>query len=220
MGRGIIGVESLIALLPYIGGGVAGSTLTWGLTWVREHRRTVDSYRAPQRHAVGEVLAAAHEFQLRLLDWQQTMTDLVEAIRKDQDESLAAIGAQLEKTRSAWAMSLMDLRRAFEVGHLTIVDAQCWEAMGAAAVEFEKFDAVLNEETVVRDVDDAERLQEQLKGHAAQLRVAMRALVQMANDRITPAETRRNRRRRREAQKRLTDGTRARSPQQPATPEV
>jgi hypothetical protein len=41
-----MGAEWLSAALPYIGGGVLGSAVTYGLTWVREHRRTLDSYRA------------------------------------------------------------------------------------------------------------------------------------------------------------------------------
>jgi len=35
------------AALPYIGGGVLGTTATCRLTWVRERRRTLDAYRAP-----------------------------------------------------------------------------------------------------------------------------------------------------------------------------
>ncbi|UQX12612.1 hypothetical protein [Candidatus Mycobacterium methanotrophicum] len=52
----------LSAALPYVGGGVLGAALTYALTWVRERRRILDAYRAPQRQATGDIVAAAHEF--------------------------------------------------------------------------------------------------------------------------------------------------------------
>jgi hypothetical protein len=50
----------LSAALPYVGGGVLGAGVTHGLTWVRERRRTLDAYRAPQRQALGEIITATH----------------------------------------------------------------------------------------------------------------------------------------------------------------
>jgi hypothetical protein len=88
------------AALPYVGGGVLGSAVTYGLTWVREHRRTLDSYRAPQRHAIGDILAAAHEFQLSLLEWRRAMTDLIEVMRQDCADDLPAISAEIKSESS------------------------------------------------------------------------------------------------------------------------
>lgn len=207
-------------VLPYIGSGAIGGAVTFGLNWAREQRRMKDAYRAPQRHAIGEILAAGHELQLRVLNWRRAMADLIEAIRQDSADRLPAISAEIREVERAQAVAMLDLRRAFEVGHLTIVDAQCWEAMVAAAAVFEQFHAILNEETVVVGPDDTERLNEQLGEQATQLRAAMTALIQTANDRLTPVETGRNRRQRQKSQRRLTDDIRARNASSPATPET
>jgi hypothetical protein len=128
------------------------------------------------------------------------------------------MNAEIREVERAHSVAMLDLRRAFEVGSLTVVDAQCWQAMVAAAAEFEQFYALLSDETVVPSIDKAEHLNSQLEAQAAQLRVAMTTLVRMANDRITPTENRRNRRRRRDAQRQLADELRSRTAQPPAEP--
>ena len=72
-------------LLSFLGGGVTGTALSFGLTWRREHRRSLDAYRAPQRQAIGEILAATHEYMLRQLEQRTLMGDLVEQIREDRE---------------------------------------------------------------------------------------------------------------------------------------
>jgi hypothetical protein len=49
-------------VLPYIGSGALGGIVTFGLNWAREQRRVADAYRAPQRHAIGEILAAGMSY--------------------------------------------------------------------------------------------------------------------------------------------------------------
>ncbi|UEA48862.1 hypothetical protein LK468_11440 [Mycobacteroides abscessus] len=44
---------SAIALA--VGGGLAGSALTYALTWLREYRRSMDLFRAPQREAIANL---------------------------------------------------------------------------------------------------------------------------------------------------------------------
>jgi integrase len=46
------------SLIGIVGGGIAGSSLTYALAWLRERRRTTDAYRAPQREAVAKILSA------------------------------------------------------------------------------------------------------------------------------------------------------------------
>jgi hypothetical protein len=210
--------EWIAAALPYIGGGVLGSAVTYGLSWAREHRRTLDAYRAPQRHAIGEILAAAHEFQLRLLNWRRAMTDLIEEIRQDRTDNLPAISAEIRQSEAAYAVAMLDVRRAFEVGSLTVVDVKCWEAMVAAAAVFARFNDVINDGPVTRSADEAEQLNDGIGRYAEQLRAAMTALVRAAHDRVTPAETYRNRRRRRDAQHRLADETRTATGEIPESP--
>jgi hypothetical protein len=65
-------------VISIFGGGFLGAALTFGLTWGREHCRSLDAYRAPQRQAIGDILAATHEYMLRELEQRTLMGDLVE----------------------------------------------------------------------------------------------------------------------------------------------
>jgi len=66
----------LSAALPYVGGGVFGAAVTSGLTWVRERRRTLDAYHAPQRQAIGDIVADTHELMVRELESRTAQSDL------------------------------------------------------------------------------------------------------------------------------------------------
>lgn len=204
-------------VLPYIGSGALGGIVTFGLNWAREQRRVVDAYRAPQRHAIGEILAAGHQLQLRGFHWRRALADLIEATRQNDGDAVQSMHAEIREVERAHSVAMLDLRRAFEVGSLTVVDAECWQSMVAAAAEFEQFYALLSDETVLRSIDEIERLNVQLEAQAARLRVAMTALVRTANDRITPTESRRNRVRRRDAQRELADQLRTQPPDEPST---
>ena len=208
------------AALPYVGSGFAGSAVTYAFTWVREHRRTMDAYRAPQRHAIGEILSASHEFQLRLLNWRRVMTELIEEVRQDRADNLPTISAEIRQTEGAYAVAMLDLRCAFEVGSLTVVDAQCWQAMAAAIAVFSRFNDVIDDGLVTRSADEVEQLIDSVEQYAEQLRAAVSALVKAANERVAPTETRRNRRRRQNARWRLADEIRLASRQVPEAPQA
>ena len=66
-------------ILTVICSGIAGSAFTYGLTWVRERRRTNDAYRAPQRVAIGDIVAATYELTLRVY----ALRDVNEELAKD-----------------------------------------------------------------------------------------------------------------------------------------
>jgi hypothetical protein len=53
-------------ILTVIGAGIAGSALTYPLTWLRESRRTKDANRAPQCAAIAEIVEATYELRLRV----------------------------------------------------------------------------------------------------------------------------------------------------------
>jgi len=181
--------------------GTAGSSLTYAVTYVRERKRTQDAYRAPQRQAIGDIIAAGHELQLRVLDWCRVLTDLVEEIRQDRADNLLSISAQIRETESAYAAALLEMRRAFEVGSLTIVDVPCWQDMAVAAGAFSRFDHGPN--AGISSADEAEQFVAQMTERASQLRGAISGLTKTATQRVTPAESRRNRRQRRDAQRQL-----------------
>ena len=187
----------------FVSGAVA-SSLTFAFTWWREHKRTQDAYRAPQRQAIGDILAAGHEIQLRILNLRRALTDLIEVMRQESTDDLPAISAEIRETESAYAVALLDMRRAFEIGSLTVVDAQCWQKMVAAASAFSRFDDGPTRGEV-SGADAAEQVVARLGERDEQLRAAMSALVRTANERVTPAESRRSRRRRRDAQRQLAE---------------
>ncbi|OBF05340.1 hypothetical protein [Mycobacterium sp. 852002-10029_SCH5224772] len=184
--------------------GAVGSSLTYAFTWWREHKRMQDAYRAPQRQAIGDILAAAHELQLRVLNWRRVLTDLIEEIRQDRADNLPAISAQIRETESAYAAALLEMRRALEVGSLTVVDVRCWQEMVVVAAAFSRFDEGPNGGEI-STADAAEQFVARIGERADQLRAAVSVLVKTANERVTPAESRRSRRQRRNAQRQLAE---------------
>ena len=183
--------------------GAVGSSLTYAFTWWREHKRMKDAFRAPQRQAIADMLAAGHELQLSVINWSRALTDLAVEIRQDRADNLPAISAQISATESAYAAALLEMRRAFEVGSLTIVDVRCWQEMAAAAAAFSRFD-----QGPIAEISSADALDQFVAGtreRADQLRAAMSTLVKTANGRVTPVEPHRNRRERRNAQRQLTE---------------
>lgn len=187
-----------------IGGGVLGAAVTYGLTWVRERRRTLDAYRAPQRQAIGDIITATHEYMLRELEQRTLLTDLAEQIRQDThivsaDDSWAAT--------KATAAATLGVERSFQIGSLTIVDAYGWEAMITACAAFERLKAVkaaaAGGAPDVQNADDVEQHIRVIAGHADQLNQSGGALVRAAYGRLSPVDGWCNRRRRRESRRRL-----------------
>lgn len=55
-----------------------------GETWRREHWRSLDAYRAPQRQAIGDILTANFEFQARELDRRKALNELADKVIQQQ----------------------------------------------------------------------------------------------------------------------------------------
>lgn len=203
--------------LKYVGSGAVGAAASWGLSWLREHRRTLDAYRAPQREAIGEIVTGIHPFMLRELDMRTCLTEMLEQMRKlpqqadsgvpgDQlNAAMRAKGGEFRAAMAAMSSALLDVTRAFQVGTLTIIDAPCWEAMGDAAVELHNVGAVMQAggATAMHTIEEFEEYARAIEGHAKELNRRVSALVRLANDRVSPADRRWNRWRRRRARKRL-----------------
>jgi len=195
----------LSAALPYVGGGVLGAALTFGLTWVRERRRTLDAYRAPQRHAIGDIVAATHELMLRELESRTTQTDVIQHISRDVLPP-AQLAGQLWATAAALGKATLDAERALQIGRLTIVDAPCWEAMGAAYFALNNLRRAMAARVDAPDMQSPEEIVHYVEGIKAlsdQYNQSVLALVIAAADRLSPAETVCNSRRRRAARRRL-----------------
>lgn len=195
----------LSAALPYIGGGVLGAAATYGLTWVRERRRTLDAYRAPQRQAIGDIVAATHELMLRELESRTAQTEVIQHIRRDVLPP-AQLAGQLWATAAALGRATLDAERALQIGRLTIVDAPCWEAMGAAYVALNSLRRAMAARVDAPDMQSPEEIENYVEGIkvlADQFNQCVLALAIAAADRVSPAETICNRRRRRAARRRL-----------------
>lgn len=183
--------------------GAVGSSLTYGLTWWREHRRLQDAYRAPQRRAIGEIIAAAHDLRRRNLDASLAMADMLELVRQGKTPS---DGQQIWATSSALGDAILDAQRAMLVGQLTIIDAPCWEALGIASAALDKLRSVMNakiDAPPMETVEEIEQYVDQLDALAKQYGDAVSAIVVAAADRLSPAESIRNRRDRQAARHRL-----------------
>lgn len=191
----------LSAAVPYIGGGVFGAALTYGLTWVRERRRTLDVYRAPQRRAIGDIVTAAHALMMCELESRTAITEVIQQIRQDESPT-----GQLMATAAAMDKATLDAERALQIGRLTIVDAPCWEAMGVAYVELSRLRAAMAARVDAPEMQSPEEIEHYIEGIkvlAEQVNESVLALVVAAADRVSPAETMWNRRRRRGARRRI-----------------
>lgn len=198
--------------------GAVGSLLTYVLSWWRERNRMKDAYRAPQREAIVEILTAAHEFQLCALSWRRVLTDLIAEMRQGRVENMVAIGSEMREKESAYAAAMMGMRRAFEVGSLTVVDVPCWQEMVVAVAAFSRFNDDPDGAIEISSVAGAEQFVARNKERSDELRVAVSALVKRANGRVTPVESRRTQRERRQAQRELTEHLRTQADQAPEGP--
>jgi hypothetical protein len=64
-----------VGALQVVLGGIAGSFVTWCLTWYRERRRMIDAAREPQRQAIAGIAAAAHELFMQQVRRSQLARD-------------------------------------------------------------------------------------------------------------------------------------------------
>jgi hypothetical protein len=118
--------------------------------------------------------------------------------------SAATAHAALDDVGDQPQRALLGIGTAFNIGRITIVDADCYEAMGKVFNEFTKLRDALS------GVGDAAPTAENMRPYAASLRTYTRkldedifALVTAAQDNLPPAQTWRNKRKRAEVKKRL-----------------
>jgi hypothetical protein len=195
-------VSTIGALLPVVAGGVAGSFLTYGLTWWRERRRTTDAYRAPQRTAIGEISAATYELTMRMMAFRAVCENLCDQYEGKPFRKIP--DAEEEVTNRQAQRALFGAGQAFQTGRLAIVDAECYEAMGEAFQNFHNVRGALV--GVAELTPTSENMREKvadLQAFTLQLNRDIVALVQAGQRQLAPVETWRNKRRRIAAQKRL-----------------
>jgi len=195
-------LPAVATILTVIGAGVAGSGLTYVLAWLRESRRTVDANRAPQRAAIAEIVEATYELTLRVFAFR----DVCEArVRQSEGKAFRRVSdTELEDLTNQVKRALFGVGRAFHIGRMTIVDADCYEAMAAAFNNFSKLQVAMEGVAVMAPTTPAMR-----DGMASVvlftggLNRGTVMLVKAGQKRLAPVQTWRNRWRREEVRQRL-----------------
>jgi hypothetical protein len=189
-------------ILTVVGAGIAGSALTYGLTWLRESRRTKDGYRAPQRAAIGEIVEATHELTQRVFAFRDACE---ERVRQSEGKTFRKISdAELKEATNEAKRALFGVGRAFHIGRLTVVDAECYEAMGVAFNNFSKLEGAL--EGIAELAPTAADMREKMASivlFTGVLNRDMVMLVKAGQKRLSPVQTWWNKWRRVEVRKQL-----------------
>jgi hypothetical protein len=133
------------------------------------------------------------------------MTELVAQMRQQQDFEVPA--ERLRAASDAMGSAQLGVERAFRIGALTIVDAPCWEAMGVAYIKFQELRLELRTRaaTELRTLQEMEQYIDAIADHTSEFGKSVDALSPVADDRLSPADTTRNRRRRDKARPRLEE---------------
>jgi hypothetical protein len=189
------------SILQIIGGGAVGASLAYALSWWRERRRTKDAYRAPQREAIGGIIAATHELLLAETDFRQAISELAndargQLARKFTDEQLDTVTREFNRTA-------LGVDRAFQVGRLTIVEAACYEKMGVAYNRFVQIKNAFGDVLGNQTVDNLDVATSRMNDYARQLNRDVADLVLVSHTRVSPVQSVRNRFLRRGVRRRL-----------------
>ncbi len=192
----------MVDILTVIGGGIAGSALTYGLTWVREHRRTNDAYRAPQRVAIADIVEATYELTLRIYAFRDVCEELA---KESEGKTFRQIpDAEQEDVSHQAKRALLGVGRAFHAGRLTVVDADCYEAMGEAFNNFAKLQAALEGTAELTPTPD--NMRDKLRSIVSSTEALNKDVVRLVyagQKRLSPVQTWWNKRRRTKVRKRL-----------------
>lgn len=190
-------LTTMAAIWSLVVSGVIGSGITYLFSWVRESRRTKDAYRTPQRVAIGDIVEATYELTLRIHAVRDVFEESATGLRDVPD-------AELNEVYSQMSRALFGVGRAFHIGRLTVVDAECYEAMGEA---FNNFAMLQRDLQNVADIEPtADNMREKVKSMVSRIRGLNEdvfALVQAGQKSLSPVQTWRNRRKRKDVRERL-----------------
>jgi hypothetical protein len=188
------------SLLQIIGGGLVGSAVTYTLTWWRERRRMKDSYRAPQREAIGAIVASVHE----LLVSEAVMRAAAEKLASHPDD---ITDAEIDALSDEFGRGVYGMDRAFSVGKITVVDWKSREAMGDAYNSFilrvHALGACLGEVVPDNAPTLLPSFLDEFRTEAKKLNVQVANLVEVAQGRVSPTQSSLNWWRRHGVKKRL-----------------
>lgn len=163
-------------------GGIIGSTLTYAITYFRERRKLIDAYRAPQREAVGSILAAADALKVAANDVvSHARQPIFGAVGKGTSND-AAILAERNFERA-----LLEVDRAFAVGRLTVVHPQSFLRMMEAYGRYSNLRNSLDL-VAVSQRSGWEAFMKSLNDHLEQLDADCAKLVAIGQDQLSPKQ--------------------------------
>jgi hypothetical protein len=119
--------------------------------------------------------------------------------RKHSDKELDDVASNLNR-------AILAFEKAFNVGRFTIVEAECYEAMGIAYNAFVRIkDRLSDVETMAQTPANIRRVVGELTKSVRELNTHVADLVRAGQRRVSPMQTWRNKRRRREVRTRLEE---------------
>lgn len=158
-------------------GGLVGAASTQLFAWIGVRRRNRDAYRAPQRDAIGAIIAAGNTLKVGLSDMLEHSgltgrpTTSNDAAAKSLNEFLTALLVMDEK---------------FSIGRLTIVDGPCRDMMLTAYLRYSELRHFANTGLLATRTSFADFLG-RLDATVRQLDGVIADLVDLAEDRLAPS---------------------------------
>lgn len=113
-------------LIETIGAGLIGAAGAQVFTWMRERRRNRDAYRAPQREAIGAIVASVNNLKVSMMD---ALENLGAGGRQTSDDSAV-------RAITDFQHALLAVDEKFQIGRLAIVDGPCRDKMLAAYLRY------------------------------------------------------------------------------------
>lgn len=184
----------LIAILSVVGGGIAGSVLSFLFSLRREQRRTRDAYPTPQRAAIASIVAAVNDLTLRAHEFRTFVEN--SAAQSDAMKGLGVAprshyaDAEADVISSQVNRAVVGIDEAFSIGKLTIVDGLCYEAMVSTYNEFAKIQsAFVDLEAMPRTSDGLRQAVKPFVLQAVKLKSHIRELVNLGQRQLAPAQS-------------------------------
>ncbi|MCZ0732314.1 hypothetical protein [Mycolicibacterium iranicum] len=168
-------IEWLGTIPAGIWGALAGAVTARVLTSLAERKRNRDAYRAPQREAIGAIIAAANDMKVSLSDALEHMG--LTGRQTTDDAAVASLNTFLRR--------LLALDEQFSIGRLTVVDGPCRDKMLTAYVRFSELRKLANNPAMATQAGFSEFVRE-MNDTSNALDTLLAELVDLGEGRLSP----------------------------------
>jgi hypothetical protein len=124
-------------------GALGGSSVTYVLTWYREHRRSAEMYRTPQRSAVGDILEATNELVIRGARAAEAIDAELASGKWIRQPGGAIDTNRIDPPLHDLRCAASKLIRALDLGRIVLVDPKCNRALNDADEQMSTLKAFL-----------------------------------------------------------------------------